>query len=66
MDNADLDKLRVNTGKLVPKFSSSVLDYSVNIGSSVSEIKLTVLTSDSGASYAIKVVCLAQQASIVL
>lgn len=58
MDNADLDKLRVNTGKLVPKFSSSVLDYSVNIGSSVSEIKLTVLTSDSGASYAIKVVCL--------
>ena len=55
MDNADLEKLRVNPGKLTPKFKASVTEYSVTIGSSVSEMKLTILTSDSGASYTIKV-----------
>ncbi len=55
MDNADLEKLRVSPGKLIPKFKASVTEYSVTVGSSVSEIKLTVLTSDSGASYSIKV-----------
>ena len=54
MDNADLEKLRVSPGKLTPKFKASVTEYSVTVGSSVSEIKLTVLTSDSGASYTIK------------
>lgn len=55
MDNADLEKLKVSVGKLVPKFKPSVTDYSVTLGSAVSELKLTVLTSDSGASYVIKV-----------
>lgn len=55
MDNADLEKLRVSPGKLSPKFKASVTEYAVTVGSSVSEVKLTVLTSDSGASYSIKV-----------
>ena len=55
MDNADLEKLRVSPGKLSPKFKASVLSYSVTVASSVAELKLTVLTSDSGASYTIKV-----------
>lgn len=55
MDNADLEKLRVSLGKLSPKFKASETDYSVTVGSAVSEIKLTVLTSDPGASYSIKV-----------
>ena len=55
MDNANLEKLRVSPGKLTPKFSSSLTSYAVTVGSSVPEVKLTVLTSDGGASYIIKV-----------
>ena len=55
MDNADLVKLKVSAGKLLPKFKASVTDYTVTLGSAESELKLTLLTSDNGASYAIKV-----------
>lgn len=55
MDNADLEKLRVDRGKLVPKFKASTTEYTLTVGSSIPEVKLTVLTSDSGASYTIKV-----------
>ncbi len=55
MDNADLEKLRVSPGKLTPKFKAGTTKYSVTVASSVAELKLTVLTSDSGASYTIKV-----------
>jgi hypothetical protein len=55
MDNANLEKLKVNSGKLEPKFKASLTDYSVTLSSAVSELKLTLLTSDTGASYAIKV-----------
>ncbi len=55
MDNANLEKLKIIPGKLVPKFKSSVTEYSVTVASSVAEIKLTPLTSDTGASYTIKV-----------
>ena len=55
MDNADLEKLKIAPGKLTPKFNASVTEYKVTVGSSVSEVKLTLLTSDSGASYTIKV-----------
>ena len=55
MDNADLEKLKVSQGKLVPKFQASVTSYSVTVGSNVEEIKLSPLTADSGASYVIKV-----------
>ena len=55
MDNANLEKLKVSSGKLIPKFNASITEYSVTVGSSVPEVKLTVLTSDSGASYIIKV-----------
>lgn len=54
MDNADLEKLKVSAGKLLPKFKASITDYTVTLASSVAELKLTVLTSDSGASYTIK------------
>ena len=56
MDNADLEKLKVVPGRLVPKFQSTVTEYSVTLASGISEVKLTPLTSDSGASYAIKVI----------
>ena len=55
MDNADLTKLIVAPGKLSPKFNANVTSYSVTVGSNVAEVKLTALTSDSGASYCIKV-----------
>lgn len=45
----------MSPGKLSPKFSPAVTSYAVTVGSSVPEVKLTVLTSDSGASYVIKV-----------
>ena len=55
MDNADLEKLKVSAGKLQPKFKASITDYTVTLPSNVDELKLIVLTSDSGASYTIKV-----------
>ncbi len=55
MDNADLEKLKVSAGKLIPRFKASVTDYAVTVGSGTLELKLTILTSDSGASYVIKV-----------
>lgn len=54
MDNADLEKLKITPGKLVPKFKPSVTEYSVTVGSGVGELKLSPLTSDSGASCNIK------------
>lgn len=55
MDNADLAKLIVAPGKLLPKFNPRITFYSATVGSNVCEVKLTALTSDSGASYSIKV-----------
>ena len=55
MDNADLTKLLVAPGKLIPKFNPNTTSYSATVGSNVSEVKLTALTSDAGASYSIKV-----------
>ena len=55
MDNCDLSKLTVKPGKLAPKFSPTVLEYSVTLASDIEEVKFAPLTSDSGASYIIKV-----------
>jgi len=55
MDNADLGKLKISPGKLVPKFKASVTDYTVVLASTIAEVKLSPLTSDSGASYTIQV-----------
>ena len=55
MDNADLEKLKISPGKLVPRFKASVTEYSVTLASSAEEIKFSPLTSDSGASYTVKV-----------
>ena len=54
MDNADLEKLKVSTGRLVPRFKPSVSGYSLTLNSDAEEVKLTPLTSDGGASYIIK------------
>ena len=55
MDNADLEKLKISPGKLIPKFKSSVTEYNVIVASTMGEVKLSPLTSDSGASYVAKV-----------
>ncbi len=55
MDNADLSKLKIAPGKLLPKFKASTTEYSVIVASTVAEVKLSPLASDSGASYVIKV-----------
>lgn len=55
MDNADLEKLKISPGKLVPRFKATVTEYSVTLASSVEEIKFSPFTSDSGASYTVKV-----------
>ncbi len=57
MDNSDLSKLKIAPGKLLPKFKASTTEYSVIVASTVTEVKLSPLTSDSGASYVIKVSC---------
>ncbi len=57
MDNADLGKLKIAPGKLAPKFKAGITDYSVIVASTIAEVKLSPLTSDSGASYVIKVGC---------
>lgn len=41
-------------GKLVPKFTSNAVDYTLTLASNVQEVKFGPLTSDSGASYVIK------------
>lgn len=55
MDNAELQKLRVSPGKLVPSFRADLLQYSVTVASSIQELKLTPITSDTGASCSVKV-----------
>ncbi len=55
MDNADLEKLKVSPGRLVPKFKASVTEYSVTLGSELKEVKVAPLSCDSGASCVIKV-----------
>ena len=54
MDNADLEKLKVSQGKLVPKFKSSVTSYSLTVASNVEEVKFSPLTADGGASHVVK------------
>ena len=55
MDNADLEKLKINPGRLVPKFKASTTEYTVTVGSAVEELKLSPLTCDAGASCTVKV-----------
>jgi hypothetical protein len=55
MDNADLERLSVSPGQLSPAFHKDTVEYDTILGSEVAQLKLTLLTSDSGASYTIKV-----------
>ena len=57
MDNADLERLSVSPGKLSPAFHKDTVEYNAILGSEVTQLKLTMLTSDSGASYTIRVRC---------
>jgi hypothetical protein len=54
MDNADLERLSVSPGQLSPAFHKDTVEYDTILGSEVAQLKLTLLTSDSGASYTIK------------
>ncbi|XP_028398612.1 uncharacterized protein LOC114522180 [Dendronephthya gigantea] len=53
MDDASLQKLSVSPGKLSPKFKKDILEYSVVVGSTVKELKVSPLTSDNNACYSI-------------
>lgn len=55
MDDCDLEKLTVKPGKLNPAFKKDILDYSVILAANVDKITFDPFTSDSGASYSIKV-----------
>ena len=62
MDSADLEKLKIFPGRLVPKFNGAITEYSITVGSNIQEIKLSTLTSDGGASCIIKVKFIISQA----
>ena len=55
MDDASLQKLSISPGKLNPKFNKDIAEYSVVVGSSVKELKVSPLTSDNNACYSISV-----------
>ena len=55
MDDADLEKLVVKPGKLVPKFSRDVTRYEILLNSGVKELKVDPLTRDSNASWVVVV-----------
>lgn len=49
--DSSLANLKVAGGKLVPQFSKSVLDYTVNVGEDVDNITIGVDTSDANSGY---------------
>lgn len=49
--DSSLANLKVAGGKLVPQFSKSVLDYTVNVGENVDNITIGVDTSDANSGY---------------
>lgn len=59
MDDADLEKLVVKPGKLVPKFNRDLTQYDVLLNSGVKELKIDPLTRDSNASWVVVVSFLA-------
>ena len=52
--DSSLANLKVAGGKLVPTFSKSALDYTVNVGEDVDDITLGVDTSDANSTYSIR------------
>jgi len=57
MDDCDLEKLSIAPAKLSPKFHRNTTDYEATVPSSIENVKVDCLTSDSGASYQIFVSC---------
>ena len=52
--DSSLAHLKVAGGKLTPKFSKSVLDYTVNVGADTEDITVGVDTSDANSEYSLK------------
>ncbi len=48
-NNADLSGLAVSDGSLEPDFSAAVTSYTVNVGNTVSDIRVTPTTADTSA-----------------
>nr|WP_315104176.1 cadherin-like beta sandwich domain-containing protein [uncultured Catonella sp.] len=49
--DSSLANIKIAGGKLVPSFSKSILDYTVNVGSDVENITIGIETSDGNSSY---------------
>ena len=49
--DSSLANIRIAGGKLVPAFSKSVLDYTVNVGADVDNITIGIEPSDANSSY---------------
>ena len=49
--DSSLANIKIAGGKLVPSFSKSILDYTVNVGSDVENIAIGIETSDGNSSY---------------
>lgn len=54
MNNCDLDKLAISSGKLEPAFEPGITKYKASVSSAVQSISLSLQTSDTGASYSIR------------
>lgn len=55
MDDCTLEQLSIKPVKLSPSFKSAVLQYSSTVSCDVDNVTVSCMTSDSGASYQIKV-----------
>ena len=55
MDDWSLEKLSAKPAKLSPAFKSKVFEYSATVSSAIEKVNIDCLTTDSGASYQIKV-----------
>ena len=50
-----MEKLSAKPAKLSPAFKSKVFEYSATVSSAIEKVNIDCLTTDSGASYQIKV-----------
>lgn len=55
MDDWSLEKLSAKPAKLSPAFNTKVFEYTSQVSSAVDKVNIDCLTSDTGASYQIKV-----------
>jgi len=55
MDDFTLERLSAKPAKLEPKFNKNVFEYHATVSSSIAKITVDCLTSDTGASWCVKV-----------